>query len=181
MNDTALIIVDMQNDYFQGGRFELAGTDLAAVNAAKALEAFRHNGGPVFHVQHVSMQPGATFFLPDSDGAEIHASVKPKDGESVVIKHYPNSFRDTGLLEGLREKGVKRLVIAGAMSFMCIDATVRAAWDFGFECVVLHDACAARDLEFNGTVLPAEHAHGTIMAALSMVYAEVISTAEYLG
>ena len=71
---------------------------------------------------------------------------------------------------------VGKLVIAGAMSHMCIDAVTRAAVDFGYECNVAHDACATLDLEFNGETVPAKHVHNAFMAALSFGYSHVDST-----
>ena len=135
-----LILVDIQNDYFPGGAMELVGMEQAAERAAEALAAFRGEGLAVFHVQHLAAQPGATFFLPGTPGAEIHPSVAPREGEVVVQKHFPNSFRGTPLLDRLRERDVTELTLCGAMSHMCIDATTRAAFDLGFSCTVLADA-----------------------------------------
>ena len=177
---TALLLVDIQNDYFPGGAMELAGMEAAAVRAAALLRACRRLERPIFHVQHLAQRPGAAFFLPGTSGAEIHPAVKPRPGETVLTKNYPNSFRDTGLTELLRGSGIDELVIAGAMSHMCIDATTRAAADLGFGCLVVHDACAARDLSFGGAVIPAAQVHGAFMAALSPVYARVLSLEEFL-
>ena len=93
----ALIIVDIQNDYFPGGKMELVGMEEAANNARHALEMFRAKNLPIFHIRHLSNRAGATFFLPETDGAEIHESVAPQGGESIVQKHFPNSFRNTSL------------------------------------------------------------------------------------
>ena len=123
--------------------------------------------------------PGAPFFVPGSDGAEIHAVVAPGAGEAVITKNFPNSFRDTGLKALLDEQGITEVVVVGAMSHMCVDATVRAANDFGFETVTVHDACATRDLEFNGATVPAAHVHAAIMAAFEFAYGEVISTDDF--
>ena len=178
---SALLLIDIQNDYFPGGAMELAGMTRAAAHAAEALAAFRQAGRPRFHVQHIALGPGAPFFRPDTPGVEIHESVRPLTGEPIIRKHYPNAFRDTGLLETLTTAGVKELVICGAMSHMCIDATTRAAADLGFRCTVVHDACAARDLTFGGLVIPAAQVHGAFMAALGSYYARVLSLKEFLN
>src|SRR5437899_4286087 len=146
----ALVIVDIQNDYFPGGRCELVEPEAAAANAGRLLEAQRAAGLPVFHVQHVWDADDAEFFAPGTPGVEIHDSVRPQPGEPVVQKAYPNSFRDTDLEQRLREAGAEQLLIVGMMTSMCVDATVRAAVDLGFECTVAHDACATLDLEFAG-------------------------------
>lgn len=171
---TGLLLVDIQNDYFPGGSMELVAMDAAARTAARVLARFRKDGGSVYHVQHVSTRPGATFFLPGTEGVETHASVAPADGEPVIQKHFPNSFRDTALLETLKKDAIEGLVICGAMSHMCIDATTRAAFDLGFGCTVVSDACATRDLQFEGRTVPAADVHAAFMAALAVPYAAVV-------
>ncbi len=175
---TALLIIDIQNDYFAGGRMELVGSNEASLRAKELLTLFRGHALPILHVRHIAARPDATFFLPGSSGSEIHENVQPLDGEPVVMKHYPNSFRETELLRLLTEKGIERLVICGMMTHMCVDATVRAAFDQGFACAVIHDACATRALTFNGIEVPASHTHAAFLAALGAVYGKVISSAE---
>ena len=150
----------------------------AAGTAAGVLGAFREKNDSVYHIQHLSLRPGATFFIPGTEGAETHESVAPLDGEPVIQKNFPNSFRDTGLLERLRDDGIERLVICGAMSHMCIDATTRAAFDHGFSCTVLSDACATRDLVFEDKTIAAGDVHAAFMAALSVPYATVVTARE---
>ncbi|WP_022662571.1 cysteine hydrolase family protein [Paucidesulfovibrio longus] len=177
----ALVLVDVQNDYFAGGRMALPGAERAGKRAAALLGAWRAAGLPVVHVRHESVRPGATFFLPGTQGAAIRAEVAPLGDEAVLTKQYPNSFRDTGLEAALRERGVSRLVVAGMMTNMCIDATVRAAFDLGFECLAAHDACAACALEFNGLRVGADQVHAAFLAALGLVYARLASVEELVG
>ena len=174
-----LILVDIQNDYFAGGNMELVKMDLAANKAKEILAKFREKNLPIFHIQHVSTNPDATFFVPDTEGVKINKSVSPLSGEIVVKKHYPNSFRETALLEHLRKDDVRRLTICGAMSHMCIDATARAAFDLGFACTVIEDACATRDLEHNRQIVEAKKVHAAFMAALASVYASTISADQF--
>ncbi len=176
--NTALLLVDIQNDYFPGGKNELVESDAAAANAANVLAVFRQNFWPVYHVQHISLQPGATFFIPDTDGVKIHASVQPASGEELIIKHKPDSFLETDLQERLAMKKIKRLVIAGMMTHMCIDTTVRSARAKGYEVVLLHDACATRDLLWAGKTIPAATIHGAFMAALDRAFAAVVPSRE---
>lgn len=175
----ALLLVDIQNDYFTNGAMELVGMEAAAEKAATLLDRFRRRCLPIYHVQHIAVQPGATFFRPDTEGAETHSSVRPLENEPVVVKHFPNSFRETDLLLRCREDGIENLTICGAMSHMCIDATTRAAFDFGFGCTVVEDACATRNLAFNGREVRAADVHAAFMAALAAVYAQVISLEAY--
>ncbi|HMK43380.1 MAG TPA: cysteine hydrolase family protein [Dissulfurispiraceae bacterium] len=171
-----LVLIDLQNDYFPDGNMELIGIKQAAANAQLLLHKFRNDDAPIIHIQHISIRPRAAFFLPGTRGADIHEMVASREGETVIVKHYPNSFRETSLLAVLRSHEIDSLVICGAMSHMCIDATTRAAFDFGFNCVVAEDACATRDLLFNGQKIRASDVHGAFMAALSVPYAKVVST-----
>ena len=171
----ALILIDIQNDYFPGGKMELEGSPEASLQAATLLQAFRTKGLPLVHMQHVSTRPGASFFLPDTEGVNFHASVAPRAGETVLQKHFPNSFRGTKLLEHLRALGADHLVIAGMMTHMCVDATTRAAFDQGFSCSLAHDACATRALAFGEQRVPAAQVHAAFVAALAGLYAKVQS------
>ena len=153
----------------------------AAAKLATLLEGFRRHGLPVFHVRHVSTRPGATFFLPETDGALLHASVRPEPGEPVIVKHYPNSFRDTGLRERLGAAGVERLVIAGMMTHMCVDTSVRAAFDLGYECLVAGDCCATRALALNGATVDADSVQLAYLAALNGTFARVVTSSEALA
>jgi nicotinamidase-related amidase len=180
MSKIALIIVDLQKDYFQGGKWELEGTATAATKAAILLKNFRAKGLPVVHIRHEFPTKDAPFFEADSDGAKVHSSVQEIEGEPVVVKHQINSFRETNLKDILEELKVESVLICGAMSHMCIDAVTRAANDYGYNCLVAHDACATLKLEFNGVVVPATQVHAAFMAALGFAYAKVASTDELL-
>lgn len=178
MAEQALLIIDIQNDYFPGGRMVLEGADVAAARAAQALARFREKGLPVFHVRHLSTRPGATFFLPGTEGAEINASVRPRDGERVIEKNFPNSFRATALEQALKAAGVRELVVAGMMTHMCVDASVRQAADLGYRVTLLGDACATRAQSYGGETIPARQVHAAFLAALNGFYAKVINTHE---
>jgi nicotinamidase-related amidase len=177
---TALLLIDIQNDYFPGGKMELAGSLEASRRARQLLSSFRDRKMPVVHVQHLSTRAGATFFVPGTPGVEIQEGVSPLPGETVIQKSYPNSFRATPLLDRLQENGVGHVVIAGMMTHMCVDSTVRAAFDLGLECTVVHDACATRALSFGERLVPAEEVHAAFLAALKGAFARVVSSEEFL-
>ncbi|ADO74065.1 cysteine hydrolase family protein [Stigmatella aurantiaca] len=181
MSKRALLLIDLQNDYFSEGKWPLSGTDAAAGNAARLIAAARAKGELVVHVRHESKTADAPFFVPGSQGAAIHQKVAPTATEPVVVKHHINSFRETGLKEILDRNGIEELVVCGAMSHMCIDGGVRAAADLGYRCTLIHDACATRDLEFGGVRVPAAQVHAAFMAALSFAYAKTLSTDEFLA
>src|SRR3954462_1852587 len=150
MAEHALVIIDIQNDYFPGGKMELEGAEAAAGNAGRALEQFRSKRLPIFHVRYLSTRPGA----------EIHKRVRPNTAERVIEKNFPNSFRATDLDQVLKGSGAKELVVAGMMTHMCVDA------------------CATRAQSFGGESVPARQVHAAFLAALNGFYAKVIPTHE---
>ena len=179
--NTALLIIDVQNDYFEDGAMSLVGPYKASENIKLLLQKFRTEHQPVVYIQHIATRPDSTFFVPNTIAAEIHASIKPLDNEKVIIKHYPNSFRETDLLNHLKSLDITNLVICGMMTHMCIDATTRAAKDLGFNCCLIADACATKDLEINGTIVTAKNVQNSFLAALNYFYSTVTNTNEYIG
>ncbi|MCP1472974.1 nicotinamidase-related amidase [Pseudomonas sp. EB276 TE3739] len=180
MAKQALIVVDIQNDYFPQGKWPLVGADAAADNAARLIAAFRDAGDSVVHIRHEFTSDDAPFFTPGSEGARLHPKVLNRADEPVVLKHFVNSFRETELKSVLDQQAITDLVVVGSMSHMCIDGITRAAADMGYSVTVIHDACASRDLEFNGLTVPAAHVHAAFMSALGFAYASVVSTDQFL-
>lgn len=178
--NTALVMLELQNDYFPNGRVPLEKSLDACAKAETILNACRNKKIDVIHVQHISTQPDASYFLPCTNGANFHPSVQPIKNETIIKKHYPNSFKDTSLLNHLNKHQIKHLVICGMMTHAAIDATVRAAYDLGFSCTVIHDACAARQLEFNHTAIATQQVHHAFLAALQPSYATVMSSEEFI-
>lgn len=178
---TALILIDIQNDYFPGGKMELEASIEASQHARELLAFFRDQHLPLIHIQHIATKPTATFFQPNTDGVKHHANILPTAGEVVFQKHFPNSFRDTPLRDHLRREQIERVVIAGMMTHMCVDATTRAAFDFGLQCLIAQDACATRALTQDGKTIPAEHVHRAFLAALHGTYGKVMKTAEIIA
>lgn len=179
--DTALVIVDLQEDYFDGGKMALHNTELAANNALQLLQRFRETKQSVIHIQHIFADDSAGFFAPDDAGSDIHPSLLPIAGEELVVKSEVNSFKGTNLETVLIDKGIKNLVVCGAMAQMCIDAIVRHAADAGYQCTVVEDACAAPNIVRQGVELSGEQVQHTMMAALEFAYADVVNTENYLA
>ncbi len=177
----ALVLIDIQNDYFTGGANPLVGSNEAVDNAKNILKHFRDKGSPVIHIQHLANREGATFFLPRTHGAEIHQALTPVGNEKVITKHFPNSFRETGLLDHLIALDIKELIVCGMMTHMCVDATVRAAKDFGFNVILISDACATKDLTIQDKTVKAADVQTAFLAALNYFYASVKTAKEFLG
>lgn len=160
---------------------ELSNPEKAADNAAKVIDWFRKNNKDnIFHVQHIAGSPELGFFLPDTEGAEIHETVLPLENENIIVKNFPNSFLKTDLESKLKEKGVTKVIVLGMMTHMCIDATVRAAVDLGYETTLIEDACATLDLTYEGKTVPAEQVHYAFVRALESMYCNVSSTEDLL-
>jgi nicotinamidase-related amidase len=177
---TALLVIDIQKDYFPGGKFPLVDPLPAAKKAYMLLQCFREHGGHHVHIQHIALNPNAPFFVRGTTGSDIHDSAAHFVGEPIVYKHYPNSFRETGLLEILQGWKIERLIITGMMTHMCVDATARAAADLGFQIIVAEDACATCDLTYGDTVIPADHVHKAFLASLKS-YGQVIKADEVIA
>lgn len=162
---TALLIVDIQNFYFPGDGPGLVNAEPASLAAKEILQAFRDQKQLVVHVRHQA-----------SKGFEIHPNVEPVPGEKVITKNEVNSFLNTDLLEYLKANRINRLVIIGMQTHMCLEAATRAAHDFGFECIVVQDACATKDLKFGEKTVKAEDVQNAVLATLTAGrYARVIN------
>lgn len=172
-----LVIVDIQNFYFAGGRLPLVGCDAAGLKAKQLLELFRAKKWPVVHVRHLSKGVEDAPLAGASEWS-FQANVVPAPGEAVVTKHEVNGFRGTNLEAILKGLKAKDLVIIGMQTHMCLEGTVRAAADLGYSVTVAQDACATRDLEYDGKKIPAEAVHLSTLATLKGNYARILDTNE---
>jgi nicotinamidase-related amidase len=166
LENTALIIIDVQDFYFEEDKLPLEGNVSAAGKAAELIRYFRKNQAPIIHVRH-------------KGGGDFHKLVKPRTGEKIIEKEQVNAFRDTDLHKILQELNIDKLVLAGMQTHMCLEAATRAADDYGFNCTVIHDACATRDLEFNGRIVKAADVHASTLSSLK-AYSEIMSVEDYL-
>jgi nicotinamidase-related amidase len=176
----ALLIIDIQNDYFENGKMELVGPEEASKNAKTLLENFRDKNLPIIHIQHIAPSASATFLAPNTEGIKINKNVEPKENEKVITKHYPNGFKETELLAYLKSEEISELIICGMMTHMCIDSTARAAFDLGFKATVIGDACATRDLELDGQTVNAKEVQIAYLAALNGTFAEIQKTGNFI-
>lgn len=177
--DTALVIIDVQNDYFPQGKCELFQSEQALKVTKRLLKHFRERKLPIFYVQHISPEDAA-FFLPNTKGVQLHKEIEPLGSEYIIVKHTPNGFHETTLQEKLTSLSIKNLVMCGMMTHMCVDTTVRAAKDLGYLVTLISDACATKDLEWNGRKLPASLINDVYMASLNGRFATVMSSTDYL-
>ena len=153
---TALLIVDIQNFYFPGDGPGLVNAVPASINAKEILQIFRDKKQLIVHVRHKAEK-----------GFEIHKNVEPISNEKVITKEEVNSFQKTDLLEYLRSNHINRLIIIGMQTQMCVEAAIRAGYDFGFECVVVQDACATRDVKFGDKIVKAGDVQTSILSIIT--------------
>ena len=172
--------MDIQKDHFPGGKRPLVNALEAAQKAYMILQCFREQGGRHVHIQHISKNPEAGYFLSGDRGTDIHDAAAHFESEPIVYKHAPNAFVNTELLQLLKSWEIERLVICGMMTHLDVDATVRAASDFGFQVIIAEDACATHDLQYGDTTIPADLVQKSFLAALKS-YARVMKSEEILA
>lgn len=176
LSQTALIIVDAQNAY-RSGPLELNGVEPALDECARLLARARALAIPVIHIQH-DAGPGSPYDIRSDIGA-IADKVAPRDGEPIVVKHYPNAFVGTELDARLKALGVTRVVIAGFMTHMCINSTTRGAFSLGYQVSVPAAATATRALPApDGSVIDASTVQRVALAALADLFAVVVADSE---
>lgn len=169
----ALLIIDVQNDYFPGG----ANPQFRALEAEavirKWIDGSRRIGRPIIYMQHFN-GPEDSFFRPGMEGAEISARIAPRPEDRVIVKSAPNSFLNTELDAYLKSLGVEKLIVCGMMTHMCVDTTVRSAMDYGYSVDLIADGCATKDLTIGDVTIPAETVQKTYLASLSGTFANLI-------
>ena len=176
---TALVIIDIQQDYFRD-KLVIPDGKIAVENAARLLAWARRGGLAVVHIQQQAMKPGGPLFAPDSSGIEFLPAVTPAAGELIVVKHFPSSFTQTDLQNKLRERNIDTLILCGLMTHMCVDTTARGALEYGYRVIIAHDACATRDLPGldGNTVIPHSTIHTATLAALADRFADLMAVNE---
>ena len=168
--NTALIIVDVQEFYFPDGFSPLVNPEAASSKAGEVLEDFRKSGRLVVHVKHATKKDSL-----------IHPDVAPQGNEKIITKHYANSYRETELLEILEANNIEQVVVIGMMTHMCVEATARASADFGFNVIVLDDACATKDIVYGNDTVPAAQVHTTTLGSIDRYYGKVMKVDEFVN
>lgn len=172
----ALMIIDVQNDYFADGKYPLNNTVQTLKNTLKLQKHFRQKQLPIIYIQHINQDDNAVFFVKNSYGCQLHPKLLPiqEHNELVIEKAYPNSFYQTQLQQKLKQAEITQLVICGMMSHMCVDSTTRMACELNYQPILIHDACATCDLQFDDIIIPAQTVHNSFMSAL-MNFAKIVS------
>jgi nicotinamidase-related amidase len=179
MKNTALLVIDVQNDYFPNGHMALHQPEIALQHINQLEQHFRENQQPIIYIQHVQLDTTRSFFIKDTEGVDLHAGLDIHADSIIIEKHFPNSFFQTDLKQLLDRLNVGKLMITGMMTHMCVDATTRAAKELGYETTVVADATATRELVFEGQYIAAETVQQVLLATLQML-SKVVNTQEVL-
>ncbi len=170
---TALLLVDIQNDYWLPPREPRE----AFVHAAQELlELARESGMLVVHVQHARREgTGKGGFEEGTPGFDVHESVYPLADEIRVVKHEASSFFETDLDLILRNAGVESVVVCGMQTQKCCDTTTRSAKARGYECYFVSDAVETFDLGGpDGLVVGRDEIGRVTFAAMHNGFAKVL-------
>jgi nicotinamidase-related amidase len=154
----ALLVIDVQNDYFPGGKFPLWNTETTLTNIEAAIKAAQAKGIAVVLIQHVA-DPGkgiAPFFNEGTDGAKIHPRILAAAPDApIVIKHYADSFVSTNLEEVLSQLGVTELLVCGMMTQNCVTHTAISKSAEKYTVTILPDCCTTVDVMIHNIALNA--------------------------
>jgi nicotinamidase-related amidase len=174
-----LLVIDVQNDYFAGGKMELADPQKALEQILRIEQYFLENDLPVIYIQHIKETSNADFFKRGTHGACLHPALHTNASSIIIEKHYPNSFFETNLQKQLKLLPVNQLVITGMMTHMCVDSTTSACAELGYQPIVLADATATKALTYNDSNAAAQQVQISFLAALEN-FSQVMTTNEYL-
>lgn len=140
----ALLLIDLQNDYFEDGKFPLWNTANVLGNIKQLIIKLQKQGIPVIHVQHIadSSHGIAPFFNEGSVGAAIHAQVlQLAPSATIVIKKFADSFHETDLESVLSKLAVDELLICGMMTQNCVTHTAISKQAEKYKVSVVMDCC----------------------------------------
>lgn len=139
----ALLVIDIQNDYFPGGAFTLENAESACKGAVDAIEQAKRDGWMVVGVQHLN-PPEAPVFVPDTEGMKIHPAIVAALGDApVVLKHQADSFFETNLEQILRDAGITDIYLTGMMTQHCVTHTALSPQAHGMNVHIIAKGCAA--------------------------------------
>ncbi len=142
----ALLVIDLQNDYFPGSKFPLWNTEAVLGNIERAIERANAHGIPVVIIQHIAKEGLAPFFNEGTPGADIHPRIlAAAPSAPVVVKEFADSFERTNLEETLSKLGVTEVLVCGMMTQNCVTHTAISKAAEKYRVSVLVDCCTTVD------------------------------------
>ena len=153
----ALIVIDVQNDYFEGGKFPLWNTAETLSRIVAAIGRANAQGMPVILVQHLSAGGAqAPMFGAGTPGAQIHAQVLAAAPQApIVSKAYADSFHETTLAATLQQLGVEELLVCGMMTQNCVTHTAISRAADAYRVAIISDCCTTVSPEIHAFALRA--------------------------
>lgn len=144
----ALLVIDLQNDYFPHGKFPLWNTDVILDNIKRTIADARDKGLTIIHVQHIA-DPAmgiSPFFNEGTDGAAIHPAILEAAPDApVVVKHFADSFEQTTLEQTLAEARITELLVCGMMTQNCVTHTAISKSAEKYDVTIVADCCTTVD------------------------------------
>jgi nicotinamidase-related amidase len=177
----ALIVIDVQNEYFDGAlpiSYPAPKTSLA--NIGRAMDAASRVGVPVIVVRHTS-NDDSPIFREGSHAWELHPEIAERERDHLVDKHLPGAFTGTTLERILTSTAADTVAIAGYMTHMCVDTTSRQAAHRGYAVELLGDATGTLSLENSGGSAVGEELHRATLVAQGQFFADVVATDDWLA
>jgi len=181
MPKRALIVIDVQNEYFDGALpISDPPPEESLANIARAMDAATAAGIPVIVVQHGDDDPESPIFRKDSPAWELRPEIGERSRDHLVEKTLPGSFTGTPLESILQSAGVETVAITGYMTHMCVDTTSRQAAHRGYAVEILSDATGTLSLENSGGAASGAELHRATLVAQGQFFADVLTTEEWL-
>lgn len=179
-NATALLVIDFQNEYFIG-KMPIPDGNKALMNTQRLVSFAHQHKMPVFFIRHIGPANGP-LFAEGSKFAEFHPDLQPSGIDRVITKATPSSFVGTDLDKQLKQAGIKKLVVSGLMTHMCVSSTVRDAVPLGYEVIIPEDATATRDLAtWDNQIVNHAVLQRAALAGVADVFAEIKTTDQVLA
>jgi nicotinamidase-related amidase len=181
MPKRALIVIDVQNEYFDGALpISDPPPDESVANIGRAMDAASAAGVPVIVVRHTS-DDDSPIFQQGSHAWELHPEVERRPRDHLVDKHLPGSFTGTNLESILASEEVDSVAITGYMTHMCVDTTSRQAAHRGLAVEILNDATGTLALTNSGGSAAGEELHRATLVAQGQFFADVLSTDDWVA
>ncbi|WP_422474458.1 cysteine hydrolase family protein [Endozoicomonas sp. ALB032] len=174
MTQQALIVIDIQNDYFKAGKYALHQTEVTLTQNLKAIELAKGKNIPIIHIQHlVSPEAGeGLFFYENSHGAEIHADILAAAPDAPIItKRHADCFEKTNLDEILQALNVNEIILTGMMTHNCITHTALSPAAARYQPKVIEECVCTTDRITHALALDAMQVRGIEMSTIEKAFA----------
>lgn len=175
----ALLVIDVQNEYFTG-KLLVTYPKNSLEKIKKAMDHAHASGIPVAVIQHTNPAADAQTFRKGTPGWELHDAITRQHADIVLEKHLPGSFTGTSLGNWLVENAIKTVTIAGYMTQMCCDTTARQAFHRGNTVNFLSDATGTRSVSNAAGSIDDADLHRAVLVTQQMRFSRVMTTGEWI-